>query len=213
MRCRIALLICSAVGLSAAGAWAAPASAPLGAGGGATPACEAATRSTLGSGRGPAADVSFNAPPIVQPGATETTEIILRGAGRVRSGGSSRSFTYSCTVDARTGEVAGVVVRDTLPAGERASAPVRPVEPDLANLTPLACESAAAAALKRRWPAVSRIAFNADTRALLQNSEGQADLRGQGTAQPTPNTVSTHFSYQCTLDARNGRVLATRIAD
>jgi hypothetical protein len=206
-------LIACTVGLGCAAATAAPASAPQASSGGATAACEAATRNTLGSGRGPAADVSFNAPPLVQPGAAESTEIILRGAGRVRSGASSRSFTYSCSVDGRTGEVAGVVVRDALPAGGRPPAASRPVEPDLANLSPLACESAAATALKRRWPAVSRIAFNADTRALRQDSEGQADLRGQGTAQPTPNTVSTHFSYQCTLDARSGRVLATRIDD
>jgi hypothetical protein len=158
-------------------------------------------------------DVSFNAPPITQPGALDATELTLRGAGRVHSGGGAgRTFTYSCNVDARSGEVSGVVVRDAAPAaGSTPTVAPREVEPDLSNLSPAACESAAAAALKQRWPNVSRIAFNPDTRALQQDSSGRADLRGQGTAQPAPGGPDTHFTYQCAVDARSGRVTATRI--
>jgi hypothetical protein len=120
-------------------------------------------------------------------------------------------------VKVRADSVAGVVLRDAVPAGERAAAPepaVRSVEPDLSAVSPAACESAAASALKRRWPNVGRIAFNADTRSLVQDSAGTAQLQGQGTAQPQlGNELSSHFTYQCALDARTGRVLALRLVD
>jgi hypothetical protein len=182
----------------------------------ATQACEQAVRSTLRSTRGAAADVAFNAPPAALPGATDGGDVLLRGAGRARSGGNVRTFTYSCTYDTRANSVAGVVLRDAAPAGERIAAPqpVRSVEPDLTALSPAACESAAATALKRRWPNVGRIAFNADTRSLVQDSAGTAKLEGQGTAQPQlGNELSSHFTYQCALDARSGRVLALRLVD
>jgi hypothetical protein len=141
---------------------------------------------------------------------------MLRGAGRARSGGRARTFTYSCTYDTRADSVAGVVLRDAASAGESAATatPVRAVEPDLSRVSPATCESAAARALKQRWPNVGRITFNADTRSLQQDSEGTAKLEGQGTVQPTLGAeLSTHFSYHCALDARTGRVLALRLVD
>jgi hypothetical protein len=183
----------------------------------ATQACEQAVRDTLRNTRGAAAEVSFNAPPSALPGVAEGSDLLLRGAGRARSGGTARTFTYSCTYDTGAGSVAGVVLRDAAPAGERAAAPAAPlqtVEPDLSAISPAACESAAANALKRRWPNVGRIAFNADTRSLIQDSAGTAKLEGQGTAQPQiGNDLSSHFTYQCALDARSGRVLALRLVD
>jgi hypothetical protein len=175
-------------------------------------ACERAARSTVGTTRGAATDVSFNAPPVAVPGPADSAEIVLRGSGRARSSAGSRSFSYSCNFDTRSGEVSGVVVRDTASEGTATAPAARSVEPDLSNVSPVACESAAAAALKQRWPAVSRIAFSAGTRMLEQDSAGNAALRGQGTAQPAPNAPATHFSYTCAIDPRNGRVLATRIA-
>lgn len=178
-------------------------------------ACELAVRATLRNARGAAAEVSFNAPPAALPGSADGGDLLLRGAGRARSGGNARTFTYSCTYDTRASSVAGVVLRDAVPADERAAAaPVRTVEPDLSRISPAACESAAATALKRRWPNVGRIAFNADTRSLVQDSAGTAKLEGQGTAQPQPSSdLSTHFRYQCALDAASGRVLALRLVD
>jgi hypothetical protein len=178
-------------------------------------ACELAVRATLRNARGAAAEVSFNAPPAALPGNADGGDLLLRGAGRARSGGNARTFTYSCTYDSRANSVAGVVLRDAAPADERAAAaPVRSVEPDLSQLSPAACESAAATALKRRWPNVGRIAFNADTRSLIQDSAGTAKLEGQGTAQPQPSSdLSAHFRYQCALDAASGRVLALRLVD
>lgn len=212
----------AAVALSMAHlAFAQPASAPAAAPAGAKPAsnaaaiaaCERATRSTLSTTRGAAVEVSFNAPPTPLAGPADSADLVLRGAGRARSSAGARNFSYSCNFDTRSGEVSGVVVRDAAVDGAPAAPAVRSVEPDLSNVSPLACESAAASALKQRWPTVSRIAFNADTRAMEQDSAGNAALRGQGTAQPAPNAPSTHFTYTCSIDPRNGRVLATRIAN
>jgi hypothetical protein len=198
---RAALLVCSLL----APAFAAAATAE-----GATEACEKAVRETLAGARGPAPEVSFNAPPVAAPGAADAPEVVLRGSGRVRNG---RSFSYSCNFDARKGEAAGVVLRDAAPAAQRATAPAASVEPDLSRISPAACESAAASALQRRWPNVSRIAFSGDTRSLVQDSSGEANLRGQGTAQPSPGAPATHFSYRCTIDARSGRITAARVGD
>lgn len=181
-------------------------------GGAATAACERATRDTLRTPRGPAPEVSFNAPPVVVPGSADANGIVLRGAGRVRNAnGVARNFSYSCNFDSRSGEVAGVVVRDAAP--ERSAARGADIEPNLAHLSPAACESAAASALKQRWPNVSRIAFNSATRSLRQSSADSADLSGQGTALPLPGAPATHFSYRCAIDPRSGRVLATQVDD
>jgi hypothetical protein len=197
-------VLCLLLALSGGVASAAPAD-------GAAEACEKAVRETLAGSRGPAPEVSFNAPAATVPGAADATESVLRGSGRVRNG---RAFSYSCNFDTRKGEVSGVVLRDASPAPtQRPAAPAASVEPDLSRISPTACESAAATALQRRWPNVSRIAFNGDTRALSQDTTGEAQLSGRGTALPTPDAPSTHFSYRCTIDARSGRVTAARVAD
>jgi hypothetical protein len=207
----LATLLTAAV---ASSALAQSASAPAAkAGNEAASACERAARSTLSTTRGAVSDVSFNVAPTVAPGPADSAELVLRGAGRARSSAGTRNFSYSCNFDTRSGEVSGVVLRDAAGEGTQAAPAVRSVEPDLSNVSPSACESAAAAALKQRWPTVSRIAFNSDTRAMEQDSLGNAALRGQGTAQPAPNAPSTHFTYTCAVDPRSGRVLATRIAN
>jgi hypothetical protein len=216
MRPRLATLAIACAAVAAGSALAQPASAPAAkpaANGAAAVACERAARSTVSTTRGAVADVSFNAPPAVVPGPADSAEIVLRGAGRARSNAGTRNFSYSCNFDTRSGEVSGVVVRDAAGEGAQAAPAIRSVEPDLSSVSPIACESAAAAALKQRWPTVSRIAFNPDTRAMEQDSLGNAALRGQGTAQPAPNAPSTHFTYTCAVDPRSGRVLATRIAN
>jgi hypothetical protein len=177
---------------------------------GAGAACERAAQETLQTGRRPVLSVSFNAPPTVAPGAVDADEITLRGAGRVLSSSGLRPFSYSCNYDTQARKVAGVVLRDAGSA-ERAPAP-RSVEPDLSNISPAACESAAAGALKRRWPAVTGIVFSSDTRRLSQDASGQAQLRGQGTAQPQIGGPATYFRYDCAIDARSGRVTGMSLA-
>lgn len=175
-------------------------------------ACEAAATETLRGGRGSAnASVGFNAPPALVPGPADAIELTLRGAGRVQPAGNApaRPFNYSCTYDSEGGKVTGIVVRDAGAAAPVASP--RPVDPDLSFVSPAACESAAADALKRRWPNVSRIAFNTDTRQLSQDASGEAHLQGQGTALPRVGAPSAHFGYDCAIDARNGRVTGLQL--
>jgi hypothetical protein len=94
--------------VAAAGAATAP---PIGAE--SLAACERSAREAVSSGRGPAAEVRFETPPTVLPGPSDATELVLRGAGRSRGAAGVRLFSYSCNVNARSGEVSGVVVRDT----------------------------------------------------------------------------------------------------
>lgn len=177
----------------------------------ASAACERAAQDTLRETRGATAAASFNAPAALVPGAADASDITLRGAGQVRTPSGSRSFAYSCTYDTRAGAVAGVVVRDA--STNEPTATLRPVEPDLSQISPAACESAAAGALKRRWPGVAHISFNADTRQLSQDAGGVANLHGQGIATPTVRDAGVHFSYDCAIDARNGRVMKVVIGN
>jgi len=196
---------------------AAPASAPSGAGAASgraagAAACERAAQDTVRETRGATAIASFAAAPVVAPGPADASEVTYRGSGQVRTAGGTRPFSYSCTFDTRTNAVAGVVLRDAGAPGQ--TSPAAPaVEPDLSQISPTACESAAAGALKRRWPGVASIQFNADTRQLSQQDGGTASLRGQGIATPAVRAPATHFSYDCAVDPRNGRVVAVRIAD
>jgi hypothetical protein len=217
---RLSCLVClaalgchGAIAATAAAPGPAPASGPLvsAAQRAGAVACERAATETLRGGRGAAnASVSFNAPPVMQPGPADAVELTLRGAGRVQTGNTpARPFSYSCSYDTQADKVAGIVVRDA-GAPVQSAAP-RPVDPDLSFVSPTACESAAADALKRRWPGVSRIAFNPDTRELSQDASGEAHLRGQGTALPNTGAPATHFAYDCAIDARNGRVTGLQL--
>lgn len=176
-------------------------------------ACERAVRNTLLTDRGVAAstNASFDAAPTSLPGAADAVETAWRGSGQWRNANQVRTFRYSCTFDNASGDVVGVVVRD---GGDAAAAlPARSVDPDLSQLSPAACESAAARALKERWPGVAQIAFDAGTRRLAQTAGGPAELRGQGRALPSVRDATKHFSYDCSVDPRNGRVLALRLND
>jgi hypothetical protein len=176
---------------------------------GASVACERAAQDTLQSSRPDVRGVSFNAQPIPVPGPVDANEVALRGTGRLITASGSRPFSYSCNYDVRARQVSGIVVRD---AGSPAPQPApRSVEPDLSNISPAACESSAAGALKRRWPAVSRIVFNSQSRQLTQDASGVAHLRGRGTAEPEVGSPATHFSYDCTLNARSGRVTGLQL--
>ena len=175
-------------------------------------ACERAALDTLRDTRGTAVASSFTAAPTLAPGAADNAELTLRGSGQSRTARGVRPFSYSCTFDAGTKAVTGLVLRDAAIAGP-APAAARSIEPDLSQISPTACESAAASNLKRRWPGVANIQFNADTRRLSQQEGGNASLRGQGTAAPSLREPMTHFAYDCTVDPRNGRIVGVRIAD
>lgn len=173
-------------------------------------ACERSARQSLTAGTGNSvADLKFTGAPSEPPGSDP--QMVLRGSASWRSASGPRRFDFICNVDLRTPEAVGLVIRDTTPAPPESATARAAVEPDLSNVSPTACESSAAAALKKRWPRVSEISFDTATRTLSQESATQAELRGQGRALPAPGAPATHFSFDCQFDPRNGRVLGTRI--
>jgi hypothetical protein len=175
-------------------------------------ACERAARQSLASRATQAAEVKFAGRPTAQPHLSSDSQIVLQGAGSWRAASGMRSFAYRCNVDLRTPEAVGLVIRDTTPVPRQATTARKGIEPDLSHLSPAACESSAAAALKRRWPRVSQISFDTSTRSLLQESASKAELHGQGLALPAPGAPAAHFSFDCEIDPRDGRVIATRIS-
>ncbi len=201
----------------AAAALAAPAATPSPAAGDGPAACQKAAQSALRDTRGAVDEVSFAAPPSVQASTSSNEEFNFKGAGRYRiKTGATRDFSYSCTYNTHSGTVAGVVLREAAAgdaAASRAVAIAKPVEPDLSHVSPQACESAAAVALQRRHPKVERISFNTELRQLRQDNLAHGYLRGQGTAVRMPGDPSTHFTYQCEFDPRNGNVIGVQTTD
>jgi hypothetical protein len=141
------------------------------------------------------------------------SQIVLQGEGQWREAAALRKFKYSCTLDPHSSEAVGVVIRQMGPplAAQVESKPIK--DPDLSHLSPSACESGAAAALQQRWPRVSQITFDAETRSLTQQSASSAELHGQGRARPAPDSPAlVHFGFDCTFDPRDGRVIGTRLS-
>jgi len=174
-------------------------------------ACERAARQSLAPQSANPPEVKFTSGPTVQPGLSNDSQLVLQGAATWRAASGQRSFSFSCNVDLRNPESVGLVMRDSTPATAEA-APARKIDPDLSFLSPAACESSAAAALKQRWPRVSQISFDSGTRTLSQESATKAQLHGQGRALPAPDAVPTLFGFDCEVDPRNGQVIATRIS-
>jgi hypothetical protein len=201
----------------AAAALAAPAATPSVAAGDGPAACQKAAQGALRDTRGTVDEVSFTAPPSVQASTSSNEEFNFKGTGRYRiKAGAAREFSYSCTYNTHNSTVAGVVLREAAagdPAASRAAAITKPVEPDLSHVSPQACESAAAVALQRRHPKVERISFNTELRQLRQDNLAHGYLRGQGTAIRMPGDPSTHFTYQCEFDPRNGNVIGVQTTD
>lgn len=180
-------------------------------------ACERSVAETVRATRGALADVSLD-PAAVRPPANEG---VLRGSGRYRvSGGAWQAFGFTCGIDLRSQSVSGVVLREgavpTAKPAPRAAAPAATSapEPDLSMISPEACESSAASALKQRWPALAQLNFDTQSRRLEPGaSSGEPLLVGRGNVVPAPGEPATFFGYRCTIDARNGRVLGTRLVN
>jgi len=188
------------------------AAAPSTAGGEALAQCERAVRQALQPQSGTAGDVRFSATPPLPRVPADGSQIVLQGEGQWRDAAALRKFKYSCNIDPRSGQAVGVVIRQAAPP-LAAQAEPKPIEdPDLSHLSPSACESGAAVALQRRWPRVSQITFDAETRSLTQQSASRAELHGQGRARPAPESpVLVHFGFDCTIDPRDGRVIGMRL--
>ena len=175
-------------------------------------ACESAARQALAAQGAAAASVTFNAAPALQASLSNDSQTVLRGSGRWRNATGLRSFDYICNVDPQASGAVGVVLRDSTPTKAKVAATRTPSEPDMSHVSPAACESSAAEALKRRWPSVSQISFDSATRRLLQDSPSTSRLHGHGRALPTPDSPSTHFGFECEIDPRDGRVLGMRLS-
>jgi hypothetical protein len=172
----------------------------------ATERCEQEVAETIHRMRGrDAKEVQFIAARrVLTPQADDETAI--RGEGRYRAaGGAGVSFTYGCSYSAASDSTSGVVFRET--SGQRASAE-KPFDPDLTNVSPQACESAAAAALKKQHPRVGRINFGSDSRRMQPGENGRIALIGAGSVERAQGMNLIPFSYRCEVDPRNGRVVA-----
>ena len=213
MRGAIAFIVLTGLGTAAFCAWAVDTGARDA---GLAQACEKSAAETVRGSRGALADVSFDA----QNARAVANEGALRGIGRYRSNPSAawRSFSYTCSVDTRNNAASGVVIRD----GSATAEPVTRmqhqtatavVDPDLSALSPEACESSAANALKQRWPGLSQISFDGQSRRIETSAGTDSVLSGRGSAVPTPGAPATFFGYRCSVDVRSGRVTGTRIVN
>jgi hypothetical protein len=175
--------------------------------------CERAARQSLAEQAAPPSEVAFNAAPLLDKSLSNESQLVLRGTGRSRgANGAARTFSYSCNVEAKSGETVGLVLRDVIAVAARPEPAKPPAEPDLSHLSPGACESSAAQVLKQRWPRVSQISFDPETRRFQQDSAEKASLHGRGRALPAPDVQPALFGFDCEIDPRDGRVLATRVS-
>ena len=136
----------------------------------------------------------------------------VKGEGRYRKpGGGFVPFTYSCTVGVGSGATKGVIFREI--GGAASSDSAKAWQPDLSRFTPEACESAAAQALKDKFPRVDRIEFAANVRRLDPAPDARTSLEGQGNLQRAPGMNPSPFKYHCEFDARSGKVLRVQTSE
>jgi len=137
---------------------------------------------------------------------TTDEEAGVKGEGRYRgASGRTTPFSYSCFYNLKSGETNGIVFRD---AGGPAAAPDPAAwQPDLSNVSPQACESAAAAALKDKHPRVGRIVLDAGTRRIAPGPDGHLLLEGSGAVQRAPGMNANVFRYRCEFDQRGQRIV------
>ncbi len=174
-------------------------------------ACERAARQSITRQDQVSAEIRFSGAPTVQASPAGDGSLMVQGGGNWKTSAEARRFEYRCSYDPKSPDAVGMVMRDTTPAGSEPKVARPAIEPDLRFVSPAACESSAAAALKKRWPRVSQISFDPQTRSLAQESAAKALLRGQGRAQPGPGEPTVYFSFDCELDPRDGRIAETRI--
>ena len=149
--------------------------------------------------------------------ATGEDELSVKGEGRyLGANGNVVPFGYSCAYNSRSGETSGAAFRELSATAAARPAPDgrnAPWQPDLAKLSPEACESAVAAALKDRHPQAEHIIFGAETRRLQPAAEARTALEGQGTVQRGPGLVASLFSYRCEFDPVSGKLESAQSKD
>jgi hypothetical protein len=175
-------------------------------------ACESAVAETVRRMRGrDAQEVQFIGAKRALSPAPDGDETGVKGEGRYRGvAGRPVPFSYSCAFNTKTGATNGVVFKETGAALAGAEALW---QPDLANLSPEACEAATAAALKDKHPRVGRIVFDSGSRALRPAPNARTRLEGQGAVERAPGMNAIPFSYHCEFEARSGKVLSVQTTD
>ena len=185
--------------------------APTDAGKSAGDACETAVAETVRAARGrDAQEVQFiGAKRALSP--TPGDETGVKGEGRYRGkAGSSIPFSYSCAFNASTGGTTGVMFSDK---GGPPSGAEKPWQPDLATISPEACEVAAAASLKNKHPRVDRITFGSDSRQLRPGPDAHTLLEGHGGVARAPGMNSVPFTYRCEFENRSGKIVGVRTSE
>jgi hypothetical protein len=202
-RACLALLLLSATGVTMAAPPADPAKA-------AGDACDKAVADTVRRMRGhDAQEVQFiGAKRAISP--TPGDETGVKGEGRYRGPAGAVSFTYSCAFNAETGGTSGVVFKELGDARPSAEASW---QPDMSSISPEACETAAAASLKDKYPRVGRIAFDGETRQLRPAPNAHTSLEGQGALERAPGMNSVPFSYRCEFAPHDGKVVSVQTKD
>jgi hypothetical protein len=190
---------------------AAEASLPADAGRKAGDACENAVAETVRRMRGKEAhEVQFiGTKRSLAP--TPGDEIGVKGEGRYRSAaGASVPFGYSCAYNAKTGATSGALFRET---GAARASSEQAWQPDLTHVSPAACETATAAALKDKYPRVGRIVFGSDSRQLRPAPNAHTSLEGKGAVERAPGMSAVPFEYACEIETRSGKVVSVKTSD
>jgi hypothetical protein len=143
-------------------------------------------------------------------------EIDVKGEGRYsgRAGDIAATFAYSCVFNSRSGATSGVLFRETgVRTGAQAGAADAPVGLDLAQFSPQDCESAAASALKSKYPRVGRIVFDGEGRELRAAADGHTTLDGQGAVERAAGMNQVPFKYRCDIESRSGKVVKAQTTE
>lgn len=174
-------------------------------------ACESAVAEMIRGMRGPLAqEIQFVvAKRVLLPTAGDETGVTGEGRYQARTG-SAMPFTYSCAFNPKTGTASGAVFRET---GTRPSAAEQPWQPDLTHLSPEACEAAAAAALKDKYPGIGRVSIETDQRKLRPAPGARTSLEGRGGLQRAVGLNTTPFTYRCDIETDTGKILSVQTAD
>ena len=129
----------------------------------------------------------------------------VTGQGRYQGTGGTRTFTYQCLVEPKTGGISGVVFSET---GDPPKAPEKPWQADMTHLSPEACEAAAAAELRAKIPRLFKLELASSSRQLRPAPKGQTYLHGQGSLQRAEGMNPTAFTYRCELDSGSGKLIS-----
>jgi hypothetical protein len=160
--------------------------------------CEAAVGRSIRDTRGKAVVGGIQFSNDSRAARADGGQLEVQGTGHyLRTGNANVAFRYRCVVDEAGGTEPGVMFHETEPG----AAPALPVwQADLSQISPSACEAAAASSLQSRHPRASGIAFDSRTRKLEPAGDGGTALTGSGRIVRSPGAPESIFRYRCVFD-------------